>query len=318
MKILFCTYSFSDYGLDNLYDGLCQLLGYENVIEYPDKSMLHGVKDNRYAWYPQFFDYPRVMKDEQKIEMLKNNEFDIILVGCRDKTDFTDKRSYKKIAGYKQILSLLREKSKTIPIYLIDQSDAIKVNYGLIRDLNSRLYFKREYVECNNDKIVPFSFSYSEKKIPNIDTERLNDIFWAGTRKFGNSQRHLFLDPLEKRRGKLFFNGWKQHKYCTKLLSYQICLNLKGQGDDTVRYYEIPAHGALLFSQKLDIIIDNEFIDGKTAVFFSSPTEMMEKLQYCLNNKDYTDRIRLAGHEHFKKYHTSKIRAEQLLNRIND
>ena len=43
---------------------------------------------------------------------------------------------------------------------------------------------------------------------------------------------------------------------------------------------------------------------------------MVEKIKYCAEHEDFTDRIRLAGHEWFKKYHTTRKRARQMVQQI--
>ena len=74
MRILFYTYSRVDYGADLLYDGLCRILGSENVVEQPIKPTLHGQPTGIYRWYPDLFNYP---------VQEKAGKFDIILFACR-------------------------------------------------------------------------------------------------------------------------------------------------------------------------------------------------------------------------------------------
>jgi spore maturation protein CgeB len=101
-----------------------------------------------------------------------------------------------------------------------------------------------------------------------------------------------------------------------KLTEYTICLSLPGYGQDTVRYWEAPAHGAMLFSQKLGIVIENDFVDGESAVFFGSVGEMRERLSFLLANREYAERIAMAGRERFDRFHTSDARARQMLERM--
>lgn len=316
MKILFFAYTFKDYGLDVLFDGLCCVLGSENVFDYPNKDFLHGEIRHRFAMYPCSFDYSITRTDPEKIEMLRNGEFDAVFVGCRSE------RELRGVMGeYQDIVRVLNENNKGTPVFIIDQGDSSEINSRAISDLDAKLYFKRECLknENHNPKVIPLVFSYSEKYVPaNIDTERTNTLFWAGREYRRHSYRMPYLKLLENEKGEKFRGDWKQHEYSQQLLSHKIGLNLRGYGYDTVRYWEIPAHGTLLFSERLNIQIGNDFVDGETAVFFSSPEEMMEKLDYCLKNEGYVDKIRIAGFEHFKKYHTSKIRAEQIIGHIKN
>lgn len=307
MKILYYIPSFLDYGLDTLFDGLVQLLGPENALEYPHKPVLHGEKQKKLGWYPCFFDHPIVATDSQKIAMLQNNEFDIILIGCRLNTEFPPD----------EFISLIQEKSKIIPTYLIDQGDESGINSKLIEQFHPRLYFKREFFadQISDQNIVPLSFSYSNCYLPqHISGERTHELFWAGK---SDTARQPYLKICQDLRGSPFC-GYPQVRYREKLLSNTIGLNLRGWGWDTVRYYEVPAHGMLLFSQKPNIVIENAFKDGENSVMFESPEEMTEKLNYCLKNRSYVDKIRLAGHEWFTRYHTSKMRAKQMIDKINN
>jgi len=306
MKILFCTTKSSpDYGMDTLFDGLCQLLGPENVYHYPHKPTLHGTLIKNLAWYPCFFNYPTQISDEKKVNLLKKNYFDIILVGCRRNKHYLSDT----------IFNLIKEKSSTIPVFLIDQDDYAGINTSLLNELNSQLYFKRECTnkDIKNPKIIPLSFSYSSKYMPkNIDGDRVNTLFWAGK---VIPSRKPYVRICREQRGRPFY-GFPQDRYRRHLIMHTIGLNLQGLGNDTVRYYEIPAHGTLLFTQKSEILVDNGFENGKTAVIFDSPEEMVKKLDFCLKNTAYTDKIRLAGHKWFNKHHTTKVRARQLIDKI--
>ena len=302
MTILYYVQTESDYGPDTIYDGLCRVLGSRNVLEYPEKPNYHSQKVGRGLYYPCLFDYPIFKTDAEKLAMLKNNEFDCLIVPCRIKTDRED-----RYAG--PFYELLKEKSQTIPTFLLDQGDLPGIRTDLQKDLHCRGYFKREYF--GEKDIVPLNLSYSEKYLPqDIATKRTIPLFWAGS---FNSYRKAYLNGC----GIVDRTRYSQEEYRDRLLKTKIGLNLRGFGFDCVRYYEIPAHGALLFSEKLPITIVNDFTDGENAVFFSSLAEQKEKLDYLLTHDDYVDKIRLKGYKHYIKYHTGTARAKQLLNYLS-
>lgn len=299
MKILFVVQTENDYGSDVIYDGLCQRLGNENVLDYPERPIYHSILNPNYK-YPSFFDYPVIKSDEEKVKMLENNEFDCILVTCRIRSRYSGK-----------FHELLKIKSKIIPTFIIDQDDLSGKNIIIESELNSKGYFKREYL--GESDMIPLSLSYPNKYIPlNINTRRTNPLFWAG---HFNSYRTEYLEACKHLIG--HHKNYPQDVYRSKLLESKIGLNLRGFGFDCTRRYEIPAHGTMLFSEKLPIIIINDFTDGENAVFFSSLNEFNEKLNYLLNNDDYINKIRLSGHEHLLKYHTGTVRATQLLETVN-
>jgi hypothetical protein len=310
LKILFCTYPDVDYGLDTLYDGLCRNLGSENVFEYPHKPSLHSVRAKMYSWFPMFFEYPINAIDQRKLWMLENDLFDVILVSIRV---FDEK-----------FIEVLKEKSKKIPVILIDQNDHRILFDRFLTELNARLYFKREYLDYENynPTVQPLSLSYSEKYIPeNVRNDRTYNIFWIGA-VYGS--RHKLLRVCRKiaKEPSLLLNCDQRTRLCTQedyrkqLLSSRIGLNFRGYGYDSVRYYEIPAHATLLFTQKFPIVIENNYTDGVNAVFFSDYEELKEKLKFCQDNESYVDRLRFKGYEHFIKYHTTKARAKQMFDKI--
>ncbi|MDD5013717.1 MAG: glycosyltransferase [Atribacterota bacterium] len=310
MKILFCTHDDVDYGLDTLYDGLCRVSGYENIFEYPTRATLHGSIREKYSHFPIYFDYPTIADDCQKIAMLEEDEFDLILINSRIKID--------------AFFELLVEKSKKIPTFILDMSDFPPIEEDLINRLNALAYFKREYYKDKSysNKIYPLSFSYSPQYIPDMDIEKNYHLFWAGR---GYSKRYRYLklaEEITKNLPKVMVVSKKmrtiynQKEYSQKLLQSRIALNFKGYGWDNLRYYEIPLHKTLLFSKRHPLVIENDFTDGHNAIFFSSLEEMQEKLLFLLSNPDYVDRVRIRGYGHCIKYHTTTRRAEQMLRKI--
>jgi hypothetical protein len=311
MKILYCTFSHCDYGTGSLYNGLCQLLGSQNIYEFPIKPSFHGDTSDSYRYYPLFYNYPENKGSRENL--LKKNFFDIIIVCCDCDHDFRYNRHTRKTDN-QAFFELLKKKSQTTPTFLVDQGDSAGINHTAIKDYNAKLYFKRELYPDDTAAcpVLPLSFSYSTQNVP-TNEPRVNDFFWAGNVL---PNRRPFVDVYEKFRRKPSFNRWTQSKYSGKLLNHKIALNLKGLGNDTVRFYEIPAHGALLFSEKLDIVMDHPFTDGKNAVFFNDVDDMKTKLDYYLKNELAAEKIRKAGFLWYKKYHTSKARAKQLMTKI--
>ena len=93
----------------------------------------------------------------------------------------------------------------------------------------------------------------------------------------------------------------------------RIGLNIFGFGFDTVRYWEIPAHGAMLLAERLPIDIPHNFVDGESAVFFDDLSDIEQKLAYYMEHLDEAAAIAARGHTHFMKYHTASARARQML-----
>lgn len=314
MKILYCNYLHVDYGMDTLFDGLCRVLGSENVFDYPQKKSLHGGGSCIFWKYPCQFEYPYTASDGEKMQMLEEDKFDAIFVGAGGRKDFRTNHRIPTTPEVEESFNLIKEKSKKIPTYIIDYGDDPNVNHSLASSLNCRLYFKREYLKDIDYEpwVTPLSFSYSEKYLDKIqDIPKENDFFLSGAE---TDRRKPYFEALKKAYNFIPEGYLYQKLYSNSLSRSKIGINLKGNGNDTVRYYEIPAHNALLLSQKLDIVIENEFTDGTTALFFDSPDEMLDKLGWCLKNN--VENIAKAGHAWLRKYHTTEVRARQVLNKI--
>lgn len=317
-KILHLNFRQCESGQDPIYDGLCRILGPENVIEYPRKTSLHGGYGVAYKWYPCFFNWPEFYTDNQKIKLLKQNWFDTILVSCTDFTDWTtgtrrQERILKGRAEFSQMYELAMEKSNSIPTYALDFGDGSQINHRVRSEFTLVKYFKREYLpkEAGHDpKILPLSLSLSKAYVPeSIDGPRANLPFFAGN-NYGT--RVPFIAYYETF-GRKNTRSLSQRNLNTEMLKYKIGIDLIGHGQDTIRHYEIPARGEMLLCPQVSIKRERDFTDGVSAVFYDGIDDFKEKLNYYMANEDKADKIRLAGRKHFLKYHTGTARAKQLL-----
>jgi len=321
MKILHLNYRQCESGQDSLYDGLCRVLGPENVIEYPQKPSLHGGPGIAYRWYPCFFNWPEFYTDEQKIRMLKENWFDVILVGCGDSTDWSigthrQERVKKGREEFSEMYELAINKSKTIATYALDMGDGSRINDHIRKEFNCLKYFKREYLEKevgDDPGVLPFSLCLAERYVPeNIEGPRVNLPFFAG-RNYGLREPYI---AYYESFGRKNTRSLTQRRLNLKMLKYKIGIDLLGSGEDTIRRYEIAARGEMLLCPKVIIKRENDFTEGVSAVFYDGFEDFKEKLNYYMSHEDEVDKIRLAGRKHFLKYHTGTARAKQLIEKI--
>lgn len=306
-RILLITHPRPHYGIDLIYDGLCAVLGDENVVEYPWKPTLHGQVPASQAHYPCMFNHrgePLAVSD--LVEQTKAGCFDAILFADIERTLLEDESR------------ALVHARKDVPVFLLDQQDDCINNYGKMRDHLGREsftgYFKREMLTCVDygPRARPMPFSYADEKVPGtISAERPNALFWAGHREFG--MRRLYLESLESALGLRLNQTYTQEMYGQVLNESLIGLSIFGFGFDTVRYWELPAHGCLLLSERLPIHVPENFKDGESAVFFDDLPDLLDKLEYYLHHAEAARDIALRGYEHFKAHHTASARARQLL-----
>jgi len=306
-RILFVSHELMDYGLDVLYDGLCTVLGEGNVVDFPWKPTLHGDVMQDLAHYPSSFNRSGVRHSLEEIcAMLERGRFDWILFG------HTARRLEREM-----IRRLLASAGQT-PCVIVDAGDDCGDNrHAIAKDLGMKsvaAYLKREMLTCAEyaPNTFPMPFAYADNRVPaDASGERPVGLFWAGHRNF--SLRRLYLMRLEELLGEDYSALYEPDQYSKALTASQIGLNLFGGGFDTVRYWELPAHGCMLLSERPPIHIPHNFRDGESAVFFDDLPELEDKLTYYLAHPDETRAIAMAGHEHFKRHHTASARARHLL-----
>lgn len=307
-RILFIMHPRIHYGIDVLYDGLCSILGDENVVDYPYKPTLHGQQADQLRNYPCTLDRAGTnFSLERVLDELAAGYFDCILFG--DCEGDLDKDTVQQLA-----------RAADIPLFIVDSLDEC---YNIRSQIEDRLerkadaYFKREMLRGVDygAETFPLSFAFLDHRIPqNLQHPRTTGLFWAGHRSSG--LRKLFLDHLEEKCALRFDSAIPPEDYAQRLLSARIGLSCFGFGFDTVRYWELPAYGCMLLSEEPPIHIPHNFTHEENAVFFQDLTDLEEKVQHYLKNPQEADHIAKAGYHHLKQHHTASARARQLLNHI--
>ena len=307
-RILFILNERIHYGLDIVFDGLFQLLGGDNVVDFPYKDSLHGNPPDDFRYYPCTFDFPgHRLTEEEIIAQLQAGKFDVVLYG--------DSEEEVPRPFARQLI----EAAGNTPLFLFDALDDCANRRETLEAYLGRKcqgFFKREMLHCVDygPETAPMPFAYPDLRVlseEEINIERPYDFFWAGHWK--SYLRRPYLEHLEKALSTDLRTVFSPEEYNQRLTQSRIGINCFGFGFDTVRYWEIPAHGGMLLSERLPIRIPNNFEDGKHAVFFDDLGELEEKLRYYCAHPKESRRIALAGYQHLKQYHTSSARARQLL-----
>ncbi len=309
-RTLVLTHDFSDYGMDTLYDGLCRVLGPENVVEWPWKPTLHGRDKDAAVNYPCWFEYPGAPRSvDDLVRELREGRFDLIV--------FAD---FVQMNKQDDVLRML-DAAPDVPVVVYDPWDDGGATQDAARDyLGGRAiaaYFKREMLSCLDygANAYPLPFGYPDMHVPKVLPERRDtDLFWAGKRLFGT--RSLYLDHLNGVLGRTLDQKLSQEEYRRAIANARIGLSFFGFGFDTVRYWELAAHGCMILAERPCIRIPFNFVEGESAVFFDDVPELEEKLAYYLAHDEEAERIGRAGREHFLRYHTTSARARQFLGRI--
>jgi len=295
------------FGMDILYDGLRSVLGDDGVVEFPWKPTLHGQGPKEQANYPCLFDHPGELLDVEALAaQLRAGRFDLMLFcDLEQETARDDVRALLAAAG-------------DVPLFIVDAQDDPVDNRPEALDhlgrASCRGYFKREMLACcrYGPRAYPLPFAYPDAQAPpDVSGPRDRAVFWAGHRRFG--LRRLYLERVEALLGGALDTHYAPEAYLQAVRSSRIGINIFGFGYDTVRYWELPAHGCMLLSERLPIRIPHNFSDGVSAVFFDDTRDLEDKLRHYLAHPDQAAAIAAAGHAHLRQHHTASARARQLL-----
>ncbi len=307
LRVLFLMNPRPHYGIDVLFDGLCDCLGDEQVIDYPHKPWLHGEDTDQMRQYPCRFDRAGSPKSlEEVLALLDGGAFDLIL--------------YADVEGDlpQDEMHDIIQRAGGCPVALVDGLDSFADFRGRVSDYlgfsDFIAYFKREKHRAieYGPHTYPLPFAYDRRRALKVVGEaRPMPLFWAGHRQFGT--RRIYLETLEARYGQDLNQSFSPDDYVRRIRESAIGLNCFGLGFDTVRYWELPANGCMLLSDRLPIEIPFDFVDGKHAVFFDDLPSLIEKLDYYQAHTDEVAEIAAAGHAHYMQHHTNEARARQLL-----
>jgi hypothetical protein len=217
MKILYLTYPKHDYQADQVYTGLCKLLGWENIIDFPYKPHYHDPSFK----VPSLPQNPgRLRKLEEIITGLEAKEYDLLVLSTtRQETVETLNNILQKMDVPPSVLP---------PRVLMDGDDHWHMREDLFKLFRLSLYFKREYrlswaegpalmqwaarrraFGGNGElyrRTFPLPFSINLETVPHIDRTRKDlDLSFVGL--ISNRNRIKAVNFLKTVRD-IRFEGW--------------------------------------------------------------------------------------------------------------
>ncbi len=323
MRLLFISAEAADYVQDLTYSGLVKRLGRNNVIDYPWNPKFHI----NYKKYPKNLGYvPGTLISSLTNRSLK--QFDGVIVGAAKATAF---KSYQR---------LLDRIPAATPVVFIDGGDQPQLGGGVAFEGAANLYqevvesrpfdlvFKREYLleDDLGAHVHPFPISFNLDRLPKLPSNyRYQVSFWAvETDPIRSQALDLLQDQFDCRSNGTVRNqtfrkyARKGNFYLQELAACKIVLNFRGGGWDTMRYWEVPAVGTLLMSQKLGIKIPNDFVEDKSIVYVSNDlSDLIEKCHYYLKQESKREKIARQGQIHLQRYHTDVARADFLMDKLH-
>ncbi len=331
MKILFLTDPDPEYGGTLLYSGLVEAIGVDNIIDYPYKASHHGGTDtypNKHAGHEGEFcqcwgfewtiPYPAIEYSLEQIkDLLRSNAFDaVICESIREEV-------LKSLDLLKDLLPKKR--------IMLDDEDSDKVYHDLIEKYKLKLYLKRELTLLNNTvknsiiKPYPFSTILTQQ---NTNIDRDIDVLCAFGGKSSHPMRLRVGRIIDSMRDNFVFDkkamadsGFKYlwEDYKERLYRSKVVIAPRGAGQDTLRRWEAPSAGALVFMEKLTLIEEFPLIDGEHCVMYThNCSDFEQNLRSILNNDEKRERIALNGRKYVFEHHTPKARAIKLMEWISE
>jgi hypothetical protein len=274
-----------DFLMDVVSDGMIRLLG---------RSSVHVRYNRTTAPHPKF---DHLFRDFAKENAFGYHDADLMVCSIR--------------CPIEEVLDWGRRTGK--PYAVVDGEDD-----AVVRDRHrkgSKAYFKREYLEgrAYAPGVHPLPMGAILEDLPPADLPRTGGVFYQGRDNW----------PIrEEVRSALHEMGFAtgpdtmpKAEYNVALSRCRIGISARGVGWDTYRYWEIPYFGTLLLSQRLKLVIPDNFHEDREAVFWSSIDEMRAKLTGLLMEPGRLSELALAGREASRNRHLSIHRAKTVLER---
>ena len=176
--------------------------------------------------------------------------------------------------------------------------------------------FKTElpYTLDPDSTTFPCSYGYVPEETPPLVpyAERTIPVLFLGGET--NSTRRALADALRTiPNAKVLFNERiDRTEYRRLLANTKVGVSCYGAGFTSYRYLEVPAHGALLVAQPPPVLIQRNFQRGTHALFYLTPQELVESVQWALAHPTESAEIAAAGTAWLYQHHLTTHRAQYL------
>ncbi|WP_455206355.1 glycosyltransferase family protein [Kaarinaea lacus] len=324
MKILYINSHSADYVQDLTYSGVVKIFGLKNVIDHRWNQKYHIP----YKKYPKNLGYmPGSLLPSLNRLAVKN--FDIVLIGSA------------KVDCFETYLEFIDKIPANIPVVFIDGGDQPEIGKDLTIYGRPELYkeaiakrpfdliFKREMLidQDYGKNVFPLPMSFNMDRARNMPKEKKYQVsFWAveshpirvQALDLLSSQFDCKVNGTERNQK---FSRYKRKGgfYLQELARCKIVLNFRGGGWDTMRYWEVPAVGSFMISQRPKLVIPHNFEHEKHVAFCQDDlSDLIELCKYYLKNDAAREQIAVNGKNHLLQYHTDIKRAEYIIETIRN
>jgi hypothetical protein len=203
------------------------------------------------------------------------------------------------------------------------------------KEMNEKVkwHFKRECYPQDREEFgcIPLPFGAVNRHFRNQSLERKYSI-QCSFGQLGTGLRHKVQSVCEELNtavnssnsihlDNMLIGKLPHEQYLTAMSEAYAVVDAWGGGDCNARHYEAAANGAVLFYQKYQILTPYPYLDGVTAITYSTPEEFREKALYYFHKNRRLDEVKELGRksfEHTLKHHTSKARVEYMFDVIQE
>lgn len=321
MKVLFIDHPEADYLAAILFLGLCEVLGADNVVDWPRKKSYHGESHvytlppgywnsgapgftAPFAWFPA--QAGREWPDDEV--QARIGEFDLVILASP--------RQYNRDALRDLVRRVGRDALRKL--VFLDGEDDVRVHWDPIRAFRPEILFKRELTRRAEDerpvplRLEPFPFATplppSAAKPKDIDIAFLGGATWPG--------RAAAHDALSGAFGSRYVGGFQPYEaYLDIMARARIGVSVRGHGMDTYRYWEIPSfEGTMLLADRLPLLRGPYAMqEGVHMAYFDGPEDLVRVASEYLGDEPRRAAVAHEGNLHLRNHHTPSARARQLL-----
>lgn len=335
MKILYLDHPEADFLSAIVYTGLCELLGADNVVDYPRKKSYHG-ECHRYPsiytrdpgsmpWQhwdgngdgvtsPFAWMQTHESKEWSRQEVIDRiSEFSLAILASPRKYNGEALAELVRVVG----------RGRLPPLVMMDGEDYQDILPEAIEQFRPKVFFKRELLPKAKHsaearfriRVEPCPFASPVVLPPEPVAKDIDVLFLGGGTWPGRSEA---CDALRRAFGDRFVGGVGSHRshseYLSTISRARVAVSVRGHGYDTLRYYEIPAMpGTLMIADRQPILRPYPFEHESSALLFDNASQLVVLAQRALDDEPWRAKLAAAGNAWLNEHHTARARARQLL-----
>lgn len=285
MKVTMVTRGTPDYLADIVADGMIRKLGRENV------HLVTNTTSPTCTMKTQFCHQYGVPNT------IGFFDTDALVISCRSR--LSDISEWMSQTGKSAVASIDGEDDAVI------RSDWVAA---------SKVHFKREYLigRYYDSKIQPLPFAVIPEAFP--PPAARSGVFFRNRQN--DPVRVAIVGILNRMGYPVPTDMVNKETYNEALSRALVGVSARGAGWDTYRYWEVPFFGALLFTQRLGIVIPDDYRDGLEAISFQGAADFEEGLRRVLSDPSRLNAIAENGNRAAHERHLSIHRAQRILNAL--